>query len=59
MAMALYRTNTNKRINDGMKFIESLIKAKYSMCLTDSEDQTPLSYLLVDSVPEEAVYAVI
>ena len=37
MAMALYRTNTNKRINDGLKFIDSLIKSKYSMALTDSE----------------------
>ena len=42
-----------------MKFIESLIKNKFSMLLTDSEEQTPLAYILQDNVPEEALVPVV
>ena len=42
-----------------MKFVESLIKNKFSMHLTDSNDETPMDYLMTDSVPESALLPVI
>ena len=57
--MAVYRTNPESKGNVGLKFIESLLKNKFSMCLTDSEGQTPMGYLLVQSIPETAISAVV
>ena len=42
-----------------MKFVESLIRNKFSMHLTDSNGETPMGYLLTDSVPESALLPVI
>mmetsp|Transcript_16392 Transcript_16392/g.22178 ORF Transcript_16392/g.22178 Transcript_16392/m.22178 type:complete len:189 (+) Transcript_16392:309-875(+) len=59
VAMGVHRTNPSAKGNPGLKLIESLIKNKFSMFLTDSEGQTPLSYLLQENVPEEALHPVV
>ena len=59
VAMAAYRTNPESKNNAGMKFIESLIKCKFSLFVKDSEGQTPMAYLMVDSVPKQAVVPVV
>ena len=59
MAVGVHRTNPKAKGSPGLKFIESLIKNKFSMLLTDSEEQTPLAYILQDNVPEEALVPVV
>jgi len=59
VAMAVYRTNPESKGNVGLKFIESLIKNKFSMYLTDSEGKTPMGYLMVSSISEAAICAVV
>lgn len=59
VAMACYRTNVGKKVNIGLKFIESLFKNKFSMYLKDVDGLTPLGYILVDSVPKEAVFPIV
>ena len=59
VAMACYRTCFGNKVNQGMKFIESLMKCKFSMYLEDADGLTPLRYILVDSVPQEAVFPII
>ena len=59
VAMACYRTNLDKKVNMGMKFIESLMKNKFSMYIKDADGLTPLGYILIDSVPKEAVQPII
>ena len=54
--MAAYRANPDSKNNAGMKFIESLIKNKFSMFETDSDDKTPLAYLMLPTVPKEALH---
>ncbi len=46
VAMAYYRTNPHSKDNVGLKFMDSLIKNKFNMYLTDREGVTPLGYLL-------------
>ena len=57
--MASYRSRPDTKGNPGLKFIESLIKNKFSMYETDSEGKTPLNYLLLESVPAPIVFNVI
>ena len=59
MAMACYRTSVDKKANVGIKFIESLLKIKFSMFLTDSEGQTPFAYLLIASMPKQHILPVV
>ena len=59
VAMACYRTNIGKKVNTGLKFIESLMKNRFSMYLKDADDLTPLGYILIDSVSQEAVFPIV
>ena len=59
VAIGVHRSNPDSKGNIGMKFVESLIKNKFSMHLTDSNDETPMDYLMTDSVPESALLPVI
>lgn len=42
-----------------MNFIESLIKNKFSLLVVDTEDKTPMDYLLTDTATEESILPVI
>lgn len=68
VAMAAYRTDASRTSNVNkakgnnivsLKFIESLIKNKFSMYLPDLNGTTALGYLLIDSVPAHAVFPVV
>ena len=59
MAVGVHRTNPESKDNVGIKFVESLLKNKFSLYKTDTEDRTPISYILMDEVPESAIIAVI
>ncbi len=52
MAVAVHRTSPESKGNVGTKFVESLLKNKFSLYKTDSGDRTPISYILGDEVPE-------
>ena len=43
----------------GLKFIETLVKNKFSMSVTDKDGQTPLAFLINASVGEDAILPII
>ena len=59
MAVGVHRTNPESKGNVGIKFVESLLKNKFSLYKTDTEDRSPVSYILMDDVPESAIIAVV
>ena len=43
----------------GLKFIESMVKNRFSLFVTDKDGRTPLGFLLAQSVSEDAILPVI